>query len=135
MSVIMKAGLSFQPPSLLLKRFATNENVSESETHELFLETKKFLIMCAMNRGKRYSPSPKIDAMWHQFILHTRDYLSFCDALGGFIHHQPAEKPAPEGYSLTRTDMQSLFGDLDQRYWTERSSDCDDCNSSCDCCP
>jgi hypothetical protein len=31
-----------------------------------------------------------IDSMWHAFILHTHDYMAFCDRFfGGYMHHEP----------------------------------------------
>jgi hypothetical protein len=37
-------------------------------------------------------PSQVVDAAWHEFILFTRNYETFCGkALGRFLHHTPAE--------------------------------------------
>lgn len=37
-------------------------------------------------------PSRAVDAMWHEFILHTRAYRDWCElTLGWFLHHTPAE--------------------------------------------
>jgi hypothetical protein len=36
-------------------------------------------------------PSQVVDDLWHEFILYTRDYQSFCKrAFGQFLHHSPA---------------------------------------------
>ena len=36
-------------------------------------------------------PSQVADDLWHEFILYTKDYESFCRrAFGGFLHHTPA---------------------------------------------
>jgi hypothetical protein len=36
-------------------------------------------------------PSQVVDDLWHEFILHTRNYEHFCrQAFGGFMHHTPA---------------------------------------------
>lgn len=36
-------------------------------------------------------PSQVVDALWHEFILHTRTYDHFCTrAFGRFMHHTPA---------------------------------------------
>ncbi len=36
-------------------------------------------------------PSQVVDDLWHEFILHTRNYQSFCrHAFGRFFHHTPA---------------------------------------------
>lgn len=37
-------------------------------------------------------PSQVVDDGWHEFILFTRSYKSFCKkALGRFLHHTPTE--------------------------------------------
>jgi hypothetical protein len=37
-------------------------------------------------------PSQVVDIAWHEFILFTRDYKTFCQqAFGRFLHHTPAE--------------------------------------------
>ncbi len=36
-------------------------------------------------------PSQVVDDLWHEFILHTKNYEVFCrHAFGGFLHHTPA---------------------------------------------
>lgn len=36
-------------------------------------------------------PSQVVDTLWHEFILHTREYQRFCtSAFGQFLHHSPA---------------------------------------------
>jgi len=36
-------------------------------------------------------PSQVVDDLWHEFILHTREYEAFCkQAFGGLLHHTPA---------------------------------------------
>lgn len=43
--------------------------------------------------GRRYvsMPSQVVDDLWHELILYTRHYDSFCKkAFGGFLHHTPA---------------------------------------------
>lgn len=47
-----------------------------------------------LRSGKQFvaMPSRVVDAMWHEFILHTRAYRDWCDlTLGWFLHHTPAE--------------------------------------------
>lgn len=136
MPITTQAALSFEPPNLLIKRFSQTEELSEIEAGQLFTETKKFLVMCSMNRGIRYSPSPSIDAMWHQFILHTRAYFDFCDRLGAFIHHQPTESGSDGDYEITKRHFRHYFGSMNEKFWTNKPADCDnnDCTSN-DCCP
>lgn len=50
-------------------------------------------LLCLRSRKQFVAmPSRVVDAMWHEFILHTRAYRNWCDlALGRFLHHTPAE--------------------------------------------
>lgn len=46
-----------------------------------------------LKSGRRYvsMPSQVADELWHEFILHTRNYDAFCRAaFGKFLHHTPA---------------------------------------------
>ena len=57
-----------------------------------------------LNSGRRYvsMPSQVADDLWHEFILYTRNYESFCrQAFGGFMHHTPAA-------ALTATGMSNV---------------------------
>lgn len=132
----INAAINFQPPSLLIKRFCDEHDVSESEAQERFEETKKFLVMCADDRQAGLVPSKKIDAVWHQFILFSRDYFSFCELLGGYIHHQPSEVPQPNGYVETLERLKRNYGSINPKYWDREFAEGKDCSSgSCDCCP
>lgn len=43
-------------------------------------------------------PSRTVDALWHEFILDTRAYETFCKrAFGAFFHHIPAERMGGAG--------------------------------------
>jgi hypothetical protein len=50
-------------------------------------------------------PSKAVDQLWHEFILHTRDYQDFCrQAYGRTLHHSPEE-------SMNTTTREALYGD------------------------
>lgn len=46
------------------------------------------LLLCALS-GESVAPSNRVDLAWHEMMLFTRWYKSFCDSIGGFIHHDP----------------------------------------------
>jgi len=51
---------------------------------------KYFLINLFSDRGPVSMPSMVVDVLWREFILHTKSYRLFCDAVfGHFIHHVP----------------------------------------------
>ncbi len=54
---------------------------------------RQFFVACQRSDGKFVAmPSKVVDAMWHEFILHTRAYRDWCElVLGRFLHHTPAE--------------------------------------------
>jgi hypothetical protein len=42
-------------------------------------------------------PSRVVDDLWHEMLLHTRDYAAFCDAaIGRFLHHEPESAMPPK---------------------------------------
>ena len=54
---------------------------------------RQFVMACLRsNRQFVAMPSQAVDALWHEFILHTQAYKAWChSALGFFLHHTPAE--------------------------------------------
>lgn len=54
---------------------------------------RQFFLACLRSDGKFVAmPSQAVDALWHEFILHTRAYRAWCQlAVGRFVHHTPAE--------------------------------------------
>ena len=54
---------------------------------------RQFFLACLRsNKAFVAMPSRAVDALWHEFILHTQAYKTWCEqALGFFLHHTPAE--------------------------------------------
>jgi hypothetical protein len=54
---------------------------------------RQFFLACSRSQKQFVAmPSRAVDAMWHEFILHTQAYGQWCkSALGFFLHHTPAE--------------------------------------------
>ncbi|MFF4493989.1 glycine-rich domain-containing protein [Streptomyces sp. NPDC001546] len=97
-----------------------------------------FLAVAASTREKA-TPSLRVDLFWHAFVLHTRPYADFCDALGGrFIHHVPdrntARNPAEGRNAMRRTaEMLREAGfNPDPEFWpTHHAANCcGDCTQS-----
>lgn len=59
---------------------------------------RQFFLACLRSRRQFVAmPSRAVDAMWHEFILHTQAYRDWCQlALGHFLHHTPAEVLGPQ---------------------------------------
>lgn len=60
---------------------------------------RQFFLACLRSRRQFVAmPSRVVDALWHEFILHTRAYRDWCQlALGRFVHHTPAEALGQQG--------------------------------------
>ena len=41
--------------------------------------------------------SLRVDEVWHQFVLFTVEYVTFCKRyFGRYVHHSPSNAPVPE---------------------------------------
>lgn len=73
----------------LVERFKSKLGLDDDMARQVFVDLKQFLYICGTRPGIA-SPTDKIDAAWHEFVLYTMDYASFCDEMfGRFIHHVP----------------------------------------------
>ena len=126
---------SFDHPELI-RQYASKNGIDSNEAAKQFVELKKFLYHCATS-DLACAPSKAIDNIWHEFILHTRDYQEFClRFLGTFIHHQPSDRVEAESYARTRELAAGVFGNLDNELWPQGSTvsaNCGDgsCSGSC----
>lgn len=60
---------------------------------QLVAHALRQFFLAHLHSGRRYvsMPSQIADELWHEFILHTRNYEVFCrKAFGRFMHHTPA---------------------------------------------
>lgn len=88
------------PSFLLRKLHARQPALAEAQLDDVARGLKQFFLVCQEARGAYVAmPSEAADALWHEFILHTRGYQAFCSgAFGRVLHHQPAEAmPADNG--------------------------------------
>jgi len=113
---------------LIKKELATNEGDAKDGIKELL----RFLYV-AVNFSGSATPSVRVDDIWHEMILFTKDYSWLSQKLAGrFIDHIPSDNPATEQgqYKRTLDIYVSLFGQPDPRYWGVR----DDINVGCSTC-
>ena len=107
----------------VVHRFAEDFSLSFADSQEIFLETKRWLWLCAKRKKALVSgadPLPlfneayAIDMMWHTFLLFTEDYADFCQTyFGFFLHHSP--KPRKE-----RLKWQAKIAADPNQAWAER---------------
>lgn len=83
------------------------------------LEQYRNFLILRKKYGHQYElpPSVDIDEVWHAHILHTEDYINFCDhAFGYFLHHHPHHGKNNE---LSDKDMAQLFEQTQSLYCKE----------------
>lgn len=124
----------YQNPSVV-HRVAKEEGISEEAAERYFEGTLQFLKVASI-AGAPVSPSLPIDAAWHAFILHTRDYAEYCqERFGRFIHHQPTVGVSNrDNYLRARAIAEERFDNLDPTIWpvkAKKVSACSDPDGEC----
>lgn len=80
------------PPGLFDKLRKHHPALTPKEC-QLVAQGLRQFFLAYLKSGKQYvsMPSQVVDDLWHELILYTRGYESFCrQAFGEFLHHTPA---------------------------------------------
>ena len=95
-------------PGLIAKFKKVRPELNPEQVETISLALKDYFKISQMANKKFVAmPSQVVDDLWHEFILFTRQYQSFCkQAFNRYLHHTPAEamqdKNAPsEGIKRT----------------------------------
>jgi uncharacterized membrane protein YgcG len=101
----------------VVKRISRENRVRQKTAAKWLHEAIKFLDAVADAKDP-IAPSKKVDEAWHAFILHTNQYMSWCEGrYGRYIHHVPMDKPDRKAYARSYSTMRSRYGDLDRHVW------------------
>ena len=98
---------AYEFPSSVRQRLRLKH--AELRTEHLTLievATRQWFRLHARRPTARLSmPSKLVDDMWHEMVLHTRDYAAFCDsAFGRFLHHEPESNMSPKQALANRSE-------------------------------
>jgi hypothetical protein len=106
--------LAYEAPFLIEKLLKEKIVATAPEGEALFAELKKFLVLVHLDRSRIWDMySLRIDEVWHQFILFTRQYMNFCQQyFDRYVPHSPSN--APE--ELLQPDQVTSFTDFQCRY-------------------
>ncbi len=108
---------SYSFPSALREKLEAHPDLDLSGTQiSLVLDgLRTWFVACLYADGKTLGmPSRAVDIAWHEFILMTREYQSFCDdAFGYYLHHSPEETmdealPGPLRRTLLTTEREPM---------------------------
>lgn len=97
---------------------------SEGRLNRAMTGYRQFLYLEMIYPEVRLVPHIDMDEVWHEHILHTRDYAAMCEAvLGRFLHHEPSPGGVPterdrKDYAHMRALIRHHFGaDKDPQTW------------------
>jgi hypothetical protein len=138
MTISLNAVMAYKNPALVA-RLQEKHHLSKEDAEMLFDDTKRFLYLLATS-GKRLSPTKMIDEGWHNFILFTKDYATFCKRyLGRFIHHTPVDKVHSRVKShavMANADchvVKATFGHRLSKFWNAGAKMCyGNCGGNCE---
>jgi hypothetical protein len=85
---------NYQFPQKVQRRLQEEyPQLSDKDVKMVLHALRDYFYMCNVANKKMVSmPSQVVDLAWHEFILFTQKYESFCKkAIGRFLHHTPAE--------------------------------------------
>ena len=100
----------------VIQRIQQDAGIDRDTARTWFNEMLVFLDLVADSRDFISPPGP-VDAAWHAFILHTRDYEAYCrERFGRVIHHEPTGEPDPKAYRRAY-DRRARHGQPDPMVW------------------
>ena len=110
---------------VLSAKVAVACDVTPERVGTILEELVKFLVLCSRSHLP-LSPSRRIDNVWHEVILCTRVYGSFCEAhFGRWIHHDPSEPSSSNHANWNRTQRMyaHYFGVMPCDLWGVAEND------------
>jgi hypothetical protein len=113
----MLDAVAFEAPFVVDKLVKDQVADSLDDAERLFTEAKKFVVLCeATTDAACEMYSVRVDEAWHQFILFTAEYTSFCHRFfGRYVPHSP--NTAQAGQDIGGTGSSSMsFADFRSRY-------------------
>ena len=90
--------VSFAAPYLIEKLLKNSIVDTADEAEALFREVKRYFVLTDLDQDRAWNMySLRVDEVWHQFILFTRQYTEYCHQFfGRYIPHNPSNAPKPE---------------------------------------
>jgi hypothetical protein len=113
---------AFEFPSSVRQRFTLKHgNLNADGIRTVEAATRQWFRLASRHPKANLSmPSVVVDDLWHEFVLHTREYAAFCEtALGRFLHHVPESAMSPSGAAVNRSS--GLLNTLQFAQQDERS--------------
>jgi len=104
------------------ERLTEKSGLTPARARVAIVEFKRYMSLIGLGYRGLGMASPEIDAVWHTFILFTKDYAAFCQtAFGEFIHHIPRtsrDLRTQDGTDRFVHAYREVYGDLSD-VWRE----------------
>jgi hypothetical protein len=108
----------------IASRAADRHGWSPAHTCEVQRAYRQFLVLIALAPDSNYGMADgDVDAMWHEHLIDTVDYLGMCrEVFGRMIHHCPVKEGSPSSgeplyISTTLPALEKVFGQAMARVW------------------
>ena len=100
---------------------------SEDYLDRGILALKQYYAVAMLDPNNMHAVSDVIDPFWHMHILHTKQYVSFCDdVIGDYMHHDPLDHADTEElravkrlYDYTLEVYERMFNHVDPEFHPE----------------
>jgi hypothetical protein len=91
-----------------------NPQLTDDAYDWALLELRRFFLMTVLCKEQVPMYSGTADAIWHEMLLFTREYETFCRSFAGrVIHHEPhVEKPSGSAVRQKRVAFELIYGTL-----------------------
>lgn len=92
---------------------------------------KQYYAVALLDPANAHAVSAPVDPFWHSHILHSEQYMSFCEmVVGEYMHHRPLDHSKTlhldavrRLYSYTLDVLPQLFSIVDEVFWPQGLSD------------
>jgi len=110
--------LSFEAPYLIEKLVKDHVADDPDEAARLFREAKRFIYIVRNDDRTLWDMySLRIDEAWHQFVLFTDEYTSYCLRFyGDYVPHSPSNAPPPNFPMLGPPRVPGTFNAFREHY-------------------
>lgn len=86
---------------------------------------KRYYVVALLDPLNKHAVSETVDPFWHAHILHTRDYIKFCeDIFGQYVQHEPLDlddtaetEEVADLYEYTVDIYEKIFKSVDYNWW------------------
>jgi hypothetical protein len=114
--------LVFEAPYLIEKLVKDHICADEKEARALFREVKRYFYLSRIDQSTIWEMySLRIDEIWHQFVLFTRQYMDFCARhYGAYLPHNPSNAPGRTVPVATFEEFNAYY----QKTFSEPLPDC-----------